>query len=122
MTLFPQVIRRAQARDTAIVGELRKPPRAKPKAAKPAGRRKPRQEKTPPQPPRIVRLMWRHGGCCALCKRSVSLKLAVSDPLRATIDHIVPIARGGSNAWVNLQLACKGDDVDWKPSAAVGGG
>jgi hypothetical protein len=44
----------------------------------------------------------RDRGCCAACSQNVSLELLAE----VHIDHIVPLARGGCNDLVNLQLLC----------------
>lgn len=47
----------------------------------------------------IKQRLWRLGHYCGLCK----------DPIdsihEATVDHVIPLARGGSNHFDNLQLA-----------------
>jgi len=43
---------------------------------------------------------------CAYCGRSVS-KTPPCDALLATVDHIVPVSRGGPSSWANLVSACK---------------
>lgn len=50
-------------------------------------------------------LIQKHGGLCAICRNQVSLK--ENDPREATIDHIIPISKGGSDHITNLQLACR---------------
>lgn len=43
---------------------------------------------------------------CALCGRPVDFSLTFPNPWSATIDHIIPIAKGGNPASLeNLQLA-----------------
>jgi hypothetical protein len=44
----------------------------------------------------------RDRGCCALCSTSISFELLED----AHIDHIVPLAKGGCNDLLNLQLLC----------------
>lgn len=44
---------------------------------------------------------------CAYCGRSVS-KTPRCAALLATVDHIVPVSRGGASSWLNLVSACKG--------------
>lgn len=43
---------------------------------------------------------------CAYCGRSVS-KTPPCEALLATVDHILPISRGGPSSWTNLVSACK---------------
>lgn len=49
---------------------------------------------------------------CHYCRRSIT------DPDQATIDHVIPLARGGADAWHNVVLACRDcnqlkADNDW---------
>lgn len=48
-----------------------------------------------------LQLLWQNGKRCAICGR----KIKDLDDL--TIDHIVPLAKGGRNAIENYQLAHK---------------
>lgn len=50
-------------------------------------------------------LYARDKGKCQYCLKDVGLH-------SATIDHIVPRARGGKNEWTNVALAC--GDCNWK--------
>ena len=50
-------------------------------------------------------LLKKHSGNCVLCSESVVLK-PLDHPRAATIDHIVPLSRGGADVIVNMQLAC----------------
>lgn len=43
---------------------------------------------------------------CAYCGRSVS-KAPATQALLATVDHIVPVSRGGESSWLNLVSACR---------------
>lgn len=45
------------------------------------------------------RLLWRHSHICGLCKEPID------SFEEATVDHIIPRARGGANRFDNLQLA-----------------
>lgn len=45
------------------------------------------------------------GWCCGICRDPVDPSLKHPDPGYGSIDHIVPLASGGSNDPENLQLA-----------------
>jgi len=47
------------------------------------------------------------GGRCAMCLTKVDRRAGRNSPTGATIDHIVPKARGGTSDRTNLQLACR---------------
>lgn len=43
---------------------------------------------------------------CAICGRPVDMKLTPPDPMSPTVDHIIPVSRGGHPSDIgNLQLA-----------------
>ncbi len=44
---------------------------------------------------------WR----CALCRKKVSSRVCYPHPLSGSIDHIVPLSRGGDDVPANVQLA-----------------
>lgn len=45
----------------------------------------------------------RDRGCCAECGRNISIELQEEE----SMDHIIPLSKGGTNDLVNLQLLCK---------------
>jgi len=47
----------------------------------------------------------RDGLRCGICGEAVDMMLKVPDPMAPTLDHIVPLARGGSHSESNAQLA-----------------
>jgi hypothetical protein len=49
-------------------------------------------------------LIRRDGATCAYCGRPLGTGLPYSRP---TLDHVVPVSRGGGDALTNLVLACK---------------
>lgn len=53
--------------------------------------------------PRMV--FERDGWLCYLCRFRVSRNSSRNDPLRPTLDHVVPIARGGRHEMANLKTA-----------------
>ena len=48
----------------------------------------------------------RDGYRCQLCRRLVDRKRKAPHPRAATIDHIIPLARGGTHEPANCQTAC----------------
>ena len=51
--------------------------------------------------------IWeRSGGCCAICGYELSRDTEWPDERFASLDHIVPLARGGQHATDNLQYTC----------------
>lgn len=42
---------------------------------------------------------------CGLCSRLVDVQLPYNDPFAATIDHVIPLSRGGGDVRSNVQLA-----------------
>jgi hypothetical protein len=50
----------------------------------------------------------RDGWRCGICGMPVSPTARYPDPLQATLDHILPVSRGGSNDPSNLRLAHMG--------------
>lgn len=58
---------------------------------------------------RLPKLMEKHEGRCAYCGCAVTIRQRrygrrLDD---ATIDHVIPYARGGTDAWTNLVLSCR---------------
>lgn len=50
--------------------------------------------------------IWdRDGGICQLCGDSIDPELPWPDPMSKTIDHVVPLANGGTHEPANVQLA-----------------
>ena len=43
------------------------------------------------------------GGRCGLCEEPIDRTLPYPDPLSASVDHIVPLSRGGAHEQANLQ-------------------
>jgi hypothetical protein len=53
----------------------------------------------------VEELARRDGPACGICGQEVDMNLAAPDRMRASVDHIIPRARGGTNDPRNLQLA-----------------
>lgn len=54
----------------------------------------------------IEYLYFRDYGKCQICGKKLNLKRKVPDKLAATIDHIIPISKGGEHSKRNTQLVC----------------
>lgn len=44
---------------------------------------------------------WR----CGLCRKMVDPRLRHPDPMRVSLDHVIPISKGGSHTYANTQCA-----------------
>lgn len=51
------------------------------------------------------RVFERDGWLCQLCRRPLRRDVAVPHPLAPTLDHIIPLARGGEHSYRNVQAA-----------------
>ena len=47
----------------------------------------------------------RDGWVCGICGEPVNKDLGYPDPESASLDHIIPLATGGTHTWDNVQLA-----------------
>ena len=47
----------------------------------------------------------RDGWICQLCNKAVNPKLTFPNPACASLDHVIPLSRGGSHKTTNVQLA-----------------
>lgn len=55
----------------------------------------------------LKRLWDRDKGICQICGRHIDFNCDPNSDYYPSIDHIVPIAKGGAHTWVNVQLACR---------------
>lgn len=51
-------------------------------------------------------IMERDGWRCGLCRKKIDKRLKWPHPRSASIDHIVPLTRGGAHSPANVQAAC----------------
>lgn len=57
---------------------------------------------------RLSMLMYMERGRCHYCGRRVKVRdHRHRSPNRATVEHIVPRSRGGTDTWTNITLACQ---------------
>ena len=54
---------------------------------------------------RPAEIYERDSWVCGICEGAVDASLAHPDPMSASLDHVVPLAKGGTHTWDNLQLA-----------------
>jgi 5-methylcytosine-specific restriction endonuclease McrA len=59
-----------------------------------------------------VEVFERDGWVCGLCFEPVDRAVLWPDPLSASLDHILPLSRGGSHTLANVQLAHLGCNVE----------
>ncbi|RQM94427.1 hypothetical protein COR53_07845 [Staphylococcus pettenkoferi] len=55
----------------------------------------------------IYKLIERDGGRCYLCGDDVLFSYNFNHPKYPTIEHVVPISKGGTHSWDNVMVACR---------------
>ena len=55
----------------------------------------------------LPKVMKKHDEKCCYCQTLCHLPTGLNSSCEATIDHITPLARGGSHSWDNVHLACR---------------
>lgn len=55
----------------------------------------------------LEKLYKRDKGICYLCGKHLSLKTYYNAPTAPTIEHVIPIVKGGTHTWDNVRLACR---------------
>jgi 5-methylcytosine-specific restriction endonuclease McrA len=68
-------------------------------------RRKLRLKGLTPKVIPVARIRQRDGDDCGLCGHRIDFTVAYPHPMAATIDHVIPITKGGAHAEENVQLA-----------------
>ena len=69
-----------------------------------AYRRKRRAAGVVSEPYTLAEIAKRDGWCCGECRRRIIPGIAWPDRWSATIDHIIPLSRGGNDTRANVQL------------------
>lgn len=55
----------------------------------------------------LEKLYKRDHGICYLCGKKLNLDTPYNDPLAPTVEHVIPIIKGGTHTWNNVRLACR---------------
>lgn len=55
----------------------------------------------------LTKLYMRDNGICSLCGKHIDFDCDSNSNDYPSIDHIIPIAKGGTHTWDNVQLACR---------------
>ena len=69
------------------------------------------------EPVSLARVAERDGFMCGICETRVDMDLVYPDPFSQSLDHVLPLSKGGEHSYANTQLAhlrcnvSKGDRV-----------
>jgi len=69
-----------------------------------------------------IKVCNRDGWVCALCGDPINPMITWPDDLSKSLDHIVPLSKGGGHTWTNVQAAhlrCNVDKGDALPESSV---
>ncbi|MDH5099762.1 HNH endonuclease [Lactobacillus kefiranofaciens] len=55
----------------------------------------------------LEKIYKRDHGICYICGKKLNLDTYYNDPLAPTIEHVIPIIKGGTHTWDNVKLACR---------------
>lgn len=55
----------------------------------------------------LPKLYIRDDGTCQICGRHLSFNGDPNGKYYPSIDHIIPLSKGGKHEWINVQLACR---------------
>ena len=55
----------------------------------------------------LTKLYMRDMGVCALCGKHIDFDCDSNSAHYPSIDHIIPLSKGGLHSWDNVQLACR---------------
>lgn len=50
-------------------------------------------------------LFYLHGWICWLCRKPINPRLRSPHPMAATVEHLVPLCKGGTHTWDNTAPA-----------------
>lgn len=86
--------------DLTITGKSGRKKRADTKFCEPC-----KKSRVLPHQMSVTELADRDGTKCGICSTDIDMALVFPDTMRASVDHVIPVARGGSNDPDNLQIA-----------------
>ena len=52
-----------------------------------------------------LELFERHGWICNICKKDINPRLRMPNYMAATVEHIIPLCKGGTHTWDNVAPA-----------------
>lgn len=67
----------------------------------------------------LTRLYMRDNGICQICNRLINFDCDSNSDYYPSIDHIIPLSKGGLHSWDNVQLACRICNT-WKRDKIIG--
>lgn len=53
----------------------------------------------------LPKLYMRDGGVCHICGKQVNMNTNTNDDEYGSIDHLIPLSKGGTHTWGNVSLA-----------------
>lgn len=68
-------------------------------------RRRARLRNAVSEPYTLAEIAERDQHCCQLCRQPVAMGLKSPDPMSPSIDHVIPLSRGGNDTRTNVQLS-----------------
>ena len=86
--------------DLTVIGKSGRKKRADTKFCEPC-----KKSRVLPHQMSVTELADRDGTICGICSTNVDMTLEFPNTMRASVDHIIPVASGGDNDPENLQLA-----------------
>lgn len=75
-------------------------------------RRRMRLAQVPCEDFSVIEIFERDGWMCAICGHAVDKKLRYPDPMCASLEHRIPISRGGKHTWANVACSHLGCNVN----------
>lgn len=55
----------------------------------------------------LAKLYVKYNGVCQICGQKLPLDCDLNDDRHPSIDHIIPVSKGGNHTWDNVQLLCR---------------